>query len=520
MTLEALADEFWEWRRATAPDTHDDLARVQRPPGWLPDWSPDAVTARLTALRSFADRFHRTDITHAPVNGRLVGSALARVHWELNLVRGWQRNPCFYLDQSLGPIFVALLEPVVPVQRVAELLAHVPHVLAQGEENLAGHAAAPFARSALVLLADAGDTVKSAMAALSLNAEAAVAALDSFRSWLTTGLPGFTAPTAPGAEAFRFFAHRVALLPHPVDELLAIGRREHTRAVAEEQVLRAAGRPAPRLLPTVAAQIARQHEDEQAVREFCRERGILDLPDDLRRYRNAATPAHLEPLTWLGVEHHTSTPSSPDEDAVRYLPAPRPDLPYFARAEAADPRVGIAHEGAHAWQLALSWRHPDPVRRHYYDSAPNEGIAFHHEEILLRAGLFADAPHSELFLVNAMRLRALRVEVDIGLALGSMTIEQAADRLASAVPVDRGTAWEEAVYFAGNPGQGMSYQIGKTQIQNLLAACAAQGSFSLASFHGRLWREGNVPLALQRWELLGDRDEVDEAARLGGGAGP
>jgi hypothetical protein len=31
----------------------------------------------------------------------------------------------------------------------------------------------------------------------------------------------------------------------------------------------------------------------------------------------------------------------------------------------------------------------------------------------------------------------------------------------------------------------------------------------LRKFHDRVWREGNVPFSLQRWELLGDRSDVD-----------
>jgi len=53
------------------------------------------------------------------------------------------------------------------------------------------------------------------------------------------------------------------------------------------------------------------------------------------------------------------------------------------KEEASDPRAGILHEGVHYQQLALSWRHPRPVRRHYYDSGSAEGIAFYNEEMML-----------------------------------------------------------------------------------------------------------------------------------------
>jgi uncharacterized protein (DUF885 family) len=66
----------------------------------------------------------------------------------------------------------------------------------------------------------------------------------------------------------------------------------------------------------------------------------------------------------------------------------------------------------HYFQLCLGWRNPDPIRRHYYDSAANEGIGFYAEEMMLQAGYFGDNPHTRETIYSFMRLRALRVEVD------------------------------------------------------------------------------------------------------------
>lgn len=533
MALAELADEFWAWRVAAQPDSSDDITRVERPSGWIADWSADAVAARRAALRTFTDRHRALDLSAAPVaiqvDGRLLGSALARVRWELDLLRGWQRNPCFYVDQSLVPVYNLLLRPppFEPVRAAAIIrhLARVPAVLEQARDNLTGYAAAPLAEYALRLLAPAGDQVRRAMTALapllpdehrahlSVATDAAVQALAAYRDWLGERLPAFTAPTAVGPESFAYFLHRVALLPYPAERLRAMGRQEWDRAVATEAILRRRHRdvPTPAVLPDTARQVAQQREDELRVRRFYVEHGILGQPETLRHYRFAAMPDYLAPLTWLGVAHYAGSPARPDQDAVRYVEPPRDDLPYFQLAEARDPRTGIVHEGVHAQQLALSWEHPDPVRRHYYDSGANEGIAFYNEELMLLSGLFDDAPASAEFIANAMRLRALRVEVDVALALGELTLDQAADQLAEAVPMDRETAWEEAAFFAGNPGQGLSYQIGKLQVLDLLATCQRRhgDAFDLRAFHDRLWLEGNVPIALQRWELLGLRDHLD-----------
>ena len=109
-----------------------------------------------------------------------------------------------------------------------------------------------------------------------------------------------------------------------------------------------------------------------------------------------------------------------------------------------------------------------------------------------------------------MRLRALRVQVDVKLALGDFTIAQAADYLRSTVPMDETTAHAEAAFFASTPGQAISYQIGKFQILKFLAdARVKQGEkFNLRSFHDFVLQNGNVPITLQRWELISDEDGV------------
>jgi uncharacterized protein (DUF885 family) len=164
----------------------------------------------------------------------------------------------------------------------------------------------------------------------------------------------------------------------------------------------------------------------------------------------------------------------------------------------------------HYQQLALAWRHPRPVRRHYYDSGANEGIAFYNEEMMLVSGLLDDAPHTRADVCNFMRLRALRVTVDVGLATGTLSIAAAGRDLASRVPMDAATAQAEAAFFAETPGQALTYQIGKTQLIGLVAdAVRRRGAdLDLQRLHDQVWANGNVPIALLRWELLGLTDEL------------
>ncbi|GGS14673.1 hypothetical protein GCM10010252_62690 [Streptomyces aureoverticillatus] len=540
-TTAELAEEFWAWREETQPDSGDDLPRVERPSGWVADWSAEAVREQRRRLGEFEAEFAKSAGSPSgaagppegpdAVDSRLLGSALARVRWELDHLRGWQRNPCFYIDQALGPLYCLLLDrrPFAGERAEAVLrqLRRVPATLRHARENLAGHAERPFARSAVRKLDGVEERLTTSMRALAPQlppdearalpeaTEAAARALADYRNWLAAPRTEADFTERAPVGDLRHFLHRVALLPHRPERIREMARQEWDRSTALEKVLRARHRDLPpAVLPSTSAeQIARQQAAERETRAFLADRGLFRDPRDLRRYRFVDMPAHLAPLTWLGVPDDLTSIGRADEDAVRYVPRPHPGLPYFPYADALDPRLGICHEGVHAQQLALSWQHPNPVRRRFYDSTPNEGIAFHQEELLLSAGLFDDAPHSALTIAGFLRLRALRAEVDIGLATGDLTIEEATDRL-DHVLADRGTAWEEAVFFAGNPGQALSYQVGKLQINELIAELP--GDVALADFHRRLWLEGNVPLALQRWELLGRRDHLDRADALAG----
>ena len=229
-------------------------------------------------------------------------------------------------------------------------------------------------------------------------------------------------------------------------------------------------------------------------------------------------PPYVAPFEDLSVTDDLTGPSRLKQDGVSYIRVPNPNLGFFYLSTAKDPRPIIVHEGVpgHYFQLCLSWNNPDPIRRHYYDSAANEGIGFYAEEMMLQAGLFDNSPHTREIIYSFMRLRALRVEADVKLALGIFSLQQAADYLAQTVPMDRQTALSEAALFASSPGQAISYQIGKIQVTRMLAdARRIQGDkFSLLQFNDFVWTNGNVPFALQRWELLADSSEVPPLTKV------
>jgi uncharacterized protein (DUF885 family) len=537
--LEQLAAEFWSWRACYQPFSTDDIPRLEHPSGER-DWSASSIAKQGAQLEEFEARWKKLDrarwTTSEKVDDRLMGSALARVRWELDLNRRWERDPTFYLDQTLTALLESLVQPppfdAARSREIVTRMQDIPKILQDGEANL--HAVRPFAQLAIGSLEQIRPELQevarevapmlhqdaSHAGALSAEFQAAtekaILALEAYRGWLQEHLQSMPENAAVGRADYEFFLSHVALIPYTPEQLLAISRQEWERAVTFEQIEKQRNQELPELkiASSIDEQIRTSKRDELAIRDFLEKKGILTVSPAIGHYTIRLMPGYLDALSGFG-----ETDDFLHGTGVRWANEPSPTLGYFWLASTKDPRPDMVHEGVpgHYFQMAWSRMHEDPIRRHYYDSGPNEGLGFYVEEMMLQAGLFDDSPRSREIIYNFMRLRALRVEVDVKLALGLFTISQAADYLAHYVPMDQKTAEEEAAGFATGPGQAISYQNGKVQIMRFLAdARLKQGDvFSLRGFDDYLWKNGNVPIVLLRWEYLGlddDLQSVDKAA--------
>jgi len=533
-SLATFSDQFWQWRAQEQPFTNDDIPRIDRPAGFVVEWSSSTIQQRLKQLDAFEQKWKQlAPSSKSPiqeqVDYRLLGSALARVRWELSIVQDWKRDPAFYVDQTLGSVFVLLLQPppfsAVRQQEIIARIQRIPTTIEAARLNLTDMRQ-PFVQLAIDALDNlpermqrTSDGLESHFTAANFKAvqeagSSALTALEQYRDWLQKELPAARKDTAVGRENYLYFLRNVALIPYTPEQLLTMSSQEWSRSVAFEtyQKERLAGTsPAP-IFASAAKQIEAEKDDEEKVRSYLVEQKILTVPAWMKHYRNVLLPSYLEPFEDLGVTDDLTGPSRLEENGTSYIRSPRSDLGFFNLSTARDPRPIIVHEGVpgHYFQLCLGWHQADPIRRHYYDSGANEGIGFYAEEMMLQAGLFDDNPHTRETIYSFMRLRALRVEVDVKLALGEFTLQQAADYLASTVPMDKKTALEEAAMFSSTPGQAISYQVGKVQIFNLLSdARRKQGeAFSMLKFNDFVWNNGNVPIALQRWEMLGEASDV------------
>jgi uncharacterized protein (DUF885 family) len=525
--LAKLADDFWTWRAKYAPFTGDDVNRMERP-GGRRDWSRTSIDRRRKDLAAFEERWKKINPAQWPISKQvdynLIGSAVSRVRWELHINPRWKRDPNFYIEQTLTALAEALTVPApYDEARSREILMrieNIPSILQQGSENL-DNPPSPFATVAIQNLEGIRGRLRKMTSALvgvttlkqqELNdaADRAADALEKFQQQLKEKLPKLPQQMALGRDAYVWFLRNVALMPFSPEELLAMGQQEWSRAVAFEAFEKNRNKNVPPLniVGNIDSWVRDAAEKEMSIRKFLDERGILTVPDWMQHYTLQSTPEYLRALGFTEADDFTS-PSRLKENCIRYVPEPSHKLGYFWRATAMDSRPITVHEGipGHYLQLCLSWKHEDPIRRHYYDSGANEGIGFYAEEMMLQAGLFDDSPHTREIIYNFMRLRSLRVEVDVKLALGEFTLEQAAKYLQEKVPMDAQTARQEAIAFSTGPGQAITYQIGKLQILKLLADARMQqgDKFNLRAFHDFVWKNGNVPIALQRREYLGEK---------------
>ncbi|MGB9475849.1 MAG: DUF885 domain-containing protein [Candidatus Udaeobacter sp.] len=527
-SLGTLAHDFWAWRAKYAPFTGDDVNRIERPNGTR-DWSRASFDKQRRELAELEGRWKKLDPTSWPISQqvdyRLIGSALARVRWELEINPRWKRDPNFYIGQTLTAVVEALNVPgPYDAARSREILTrieNIPSILQQGTQNL-DKPPAPFATVAIQALENIRPRLHQMAVALlksttlreqELNSavDRAADALEKFRQELQQKLQSLPNETALGRDAYVFFLKNVALVPYSPENLLAMGKQELDRAVAFETFEKNRNKNVPplKIADAVDNWIKDAAQKELQIRKFLEERGILTVPDWVQHYTLRQMPQYLRAIQGFDEMDDFTSPSRLNENCVRYVTEPSGKLGYFWQATAEDPRPITVHEGipGHYFQLCLSWKNDDPIRRHYYDSGANEGIGFYAEEMMLQAGLFDDSPHTREIIYNFMRLRALRVEVDVKLALGEFTLEQAARYLQEKVPMDPDTALQEAIAFSTGPGQAITYQIGKLQIVKFLAdARLQQGEkFNLRAFHDFVWKNGNVPIALQEWEYLGGR---------------
>src|SRR6266567_4834479 len=241
-----------------------------------------------------------------------MGSALARVHWELDILKRWQRDPNFYIEQTLTPVGEALTLPApfneAQSREIFARLNRVPAIVDQAEHTLISPPA-QFVKLAVESLADVRPKLQQLAATLPPHTtiaaaewqragDSAATALEGFRAWLQKQRPGLPDQTAMGRENYEWFLRNVALIPYTPEELVAQAELEWRRSVAFEEIETNRNRPLQPLVMSANTGefIARNQRREAEVRAFLAQHAILTLPDWLQHYTLRPLPPYLAAL--------------------------------------------------------------------------------------------------------------------------------------------------------------------------------------------------------------------------------
>ncbi|RKY98797.1 MAG: DUF885 domain-containing protein, partial [Ignavibacteriae bacterium] len=391
--IQNFAREFFNWRTITQPVTGDDIPRVERPDKWVPDYSPEALAEYREKYFEFSSKLKNLPHTgwskSDSVDYLLLHSAIERVNWEMNILKLPNRNPDFYVHQTLGAAYeLLLIHSPIDRKRAENIILRLNsfnRTIQSAKANL-NEPVMSFADIALGRLEDINSRLYKMRDALNelfpvdLNAqlnsavELAIMALEDYKKWLEEEKPYMQTSFNVGREGYEYFLKNIALIPYSPEELLIMGKQEWDRSVAFDIYEKQRNKSLPELtiFSSAEEQMEEERKGEEAIRDFIYEKNIFTIPDWVQHYSFVKIPSHLIPVS-MGVRDDLTSETRLDEDGVRYITEPSPNMGFFTLATAKDTRPLILHEGVpgHYLQLVLSWVNPDRIRRRFFDSGAN-----------------------------------------------------------------------------------------------------------------------------------------------------
>jgi uncharacterized protein (DUF885 family) len=308
-------------------------------------------------------------------------------------------------------------------------------------------------------------------------------------------LPGAAAECGAGRPVLEDILRR----EHVLDDTPELGHGDAASAVATLQ----SDHPAPVDL------VAAYRRAVEAARAHVVDRGIATMPPG-EELTVMATPILLRSMLPFAA-YDPPGPYDARQVGFHYV-TPRDGLdgPELEAALWSHPRASLATTGVHEaypghhLQLVSSNRATTLARRvAHIPSGGNilvEGWTFYCEELMERQGFLAD-PAVRLMRLNDQAWRACRVVIDIELHLGVMDLPAAVDYLSAEAHMNRFEAELECRRYAGEPGQAMSYLLGKREVQRLAAVYGRQRGGSLRDFHDGLLGCGCLPPAVIAWGM-------------------
>ena len=504
--------------------------------GRLPSWSAAAVGSRLAMAERHAERLRPLVAAADPATAvdAFAGLQIARRLRRQYVLQGAHRRlPGAYLDQLFGVLPLLLREIGPPAERVDVLagrLLAVPALLDEARENLerglprvAVEVAVDQAQGLLELL---GPTVRAFAAeagrpgALDRPSALACAAVARFEDFLRDDLlPGASDECAAGRDVIEDVLLWEHVLDEPPEDLAAYGREvlaasragmlEVARELGHDDVAGAVGVVLDHH-PEAGGIVAAYEDAVLAAKRFVLDHDIVSLPRE-EELRVVPTPPFLRSLLPFAA-YEPPGPYDARQLGHYFVTPPRDGLEGDALLEAlynhpyaSMPTTGV-HEAYPGHHLQLVSANGAPTLARRIAHVPNggnilvEGWAFYCEELMEREGFLSD-PAVRLMRLKDQAWRAARVVIDVELHLGIMPFAEAVGFLAEAAHMNPADADAECRRYVLDPGQAMSYLLGRREVQRLAGLYFASRTSTLREFHDELLAWGSLPPAVIAWGM-------------------
>jgi uncharacterized protein (DUF885 family) len=497
------------------------------------------LKARLADLPKQVDRAALPPLAQADYD-ILENHLRARI-LDIEVGRGWERNPNAYLFTASGALFQLINRDFAPLEQrmrsAVSRMKQVPAVFATGQATLKnppriwteiaiGQAAGTRALYAQTL-PQAFEPVKDAalQAEFKQEQEKCLAAIDGYIRFLKEELlPRSNGDFAIGEAVYRQKLQYEEGVTEDIDSLLAWGRAELKRT--QEQFKEVAGRIGPGKAPMdVYRELGKEHptpeqlvpttrQTLEQIRQFLIDKNIITIPSEVRA-QVAETPVFNRALSFASM----SIPGPFEQranEAYYYVTPPEPSwtpekveehMSFYNRYALEIVSIHEAYPG-HYVQFLWTNRVDSKVRRMLGSGSFSEGWGLYTEQMMLDEGYGGTGANADKLRLNQLALylqRLARYVVGLSLHTRGMTYEQAVRFFEEEAYMTRTNAEREARRGTSDPTY-LVYALGKKMIMELREEARAKwgASFSLQRFHDQIVSYGYPPIPILRQLMFGE----------------
>ncbi len=500
-----------------------ELRLLEQPsfPNGVPDYTAQRMSSDHEKLRMLQKRLAAIDPTSWPIEQKvdyeLVRAEMNGLDFHIRVLQPWARDPAFYAlvwdQQSDTPAhegtashaIIDLWKYTFPLsssdeKKLTAQLRIIPPFLEQARMNLTGNARDLWRagirniRAQVASLDNLATKTRSASREFKDALARARAATVSFAEWLEAQASSKTGPSGVGKENYTWHLRHVLLVPLSWEEEVMLLQRELDRAYAMLALERHHNRRLPELQPIASEEEFRRRADQSVTKlmAFLKNEEVLPV----KEYMEPALRKHM---------------GSFQPDSLRN---------FFSKMTHLEPNILYTH-ATHWFDLAQMEIEPHPsiIRR---DALPfniwmsrSEGLATAVEEIFMHVGLYDEIPRARELVWIMLAQRCARGLASLYAQANMISLEEAQQYQIEWTPRgmmigDPGlSAFEQQLYLR-QPGYGTCYVTGKYLVDRLLKDRSRQlgDAFQLKSFFEEVYRAGQIPVSLIRWEITGLDDEI------------